>query len=92
MSMTNDVVLQGSHIDKWFGRRSERRQVLFDVSIAVHAGECLAVIGGSGSGKSTLTRILLGLETADAGTVAYEGADVTGGSHASGYQALRRGS
>ena len=90
--MTNDVILQGCHIDKWFGLRSERRQVLFDVSIDVHAGECVAVIGGSGSGKSTLTRILLGLETADAGTVTYRGADVAGGSRAAGYQALRRDS
>lgn len=83
-------VLAGEHIDKSFGRRSGRRQVLFDVSVAVHAGECLAVIGGSGSGKSTLTRILLGLETADTGTVTYRGADVAGGRRAAGYEMLRR--
>lgn len=87
---TNTVLLQGEHIDKWFGRRSARRQVLFDVSVEVRAGQCLAVIGESGSGKSTLTRILLGLESADRGTVTYDGADVTAGRRAPGYEPLRR--
>ena len=86
VDVAHDVVLRGCHIDKWFGSRSERRQVLFDVSVDVRAGECLAVIGGSGSGKSTLTRILLGLEAADAGTVAYAGRDVAS---QDGRQALR---
>lgn len=86
VDVAHDVVLRGRHIDKWFGSRSERRQVLFDVSVDVRAGECLAVIGGSGSGKSTLTRILLGLEAADAGTVAYAGRDVAS---QDGRQALR---
>lgn len=86
VDVAHGVVLRGRHIDKWFGSRSERRQVLFDVSVDVRAGECLAVIGGSGSGKSTLTRILLGLEAADAGTVAYAGRDVAS---QGGRQALR---
>ena len=86
VDVAHDVVLRGRHIGKWFGSRSERRQVLFDVSVDVRAGECLAVIGGSGSGKSTLTRILLGLEAADAGTVAYAGRDVAS---QDGRQALR---
>lgn len=65
-------------VSKSFQSGRSRRQVLFDVSVDVHAGECLAVIGGSGSGKSTLTRIMLGLERADAGSVAYDGHAVTG--------------
>ena len=47
--------------------------MLFGVDITVYAGECLAVIGGSGSGKTTLTRVLLGLEDADAGDIRYRG-------------------
>ena len=74
--MSDDVLLSARGIDKFFGRGAARRQVLFGVSADVHAGECLAVIGGSGSGKSTLTRIMLGLDRADAGTVAYAGGDI----------------
>lgn len=74
--MTAAPLLSARSIDKFFGRRAARRQVLFDVSADVRPGECLAVIGGSGSGKSTLTRIMLGLETADSGTVDYAGGTI----------------
>lgn len=45
------------------------------------------MIGGSGSGKSTLTRIMLGLENADGGTVEYRGMPVLRGG--SGLRRLR---
>ncbi|WP_101621966.1 ABC transporter ATP-binding protein [Bifidobacterium parmae] len=67
--------------------RPARRQVLFDVSAEVRAGECLAVIGASGSGKTTLTRIMLGLGAADSGEIAYRGEPVSHGS--AGMRALR---
>ena len=82
------VLLQGRGVCKSFGRGARREQVLFDADIDVRAGECLAVIGGSGSGKSTLTRILLGLETSDAGVVRYRGQTVQ--RKLPGFQALRR--
>lgn len=81
-------LIHTEHIGKFFGASSARRQVLFDVSVDIHAGECLAIIGGSGSGKSTLTRILLGLGDTDEGNVFYQGNPVRGRSSL-GYQALR---
>ena len=48
------------------------------------------MIGGSGSGKSTLTRIMLGLENADGGTVEYRGTPVLRGG--SGLRRLRHDS
>ncbi|MFK4483763.1 ATP-binding cassette domain-containing protein [Curtobacterium sp. AB7] len=44
-----------------------------DVSFGLDRGRVLGVIGASGSGKTTLARMLLGLETPDAGTVALDG-------------------
>ena len=78
MSNSSVPLLSAHSITKSFGPRTARHQVLFDVSADVHAGECLAVIGGSGSGKTTLTRVLLGLESADGGSVEYCGEPVRG--------------
>jgi nickel transport system ATP-binding protein len=52
--------------------------VLRRADLRVERGECVALVGPSGSGKSTLGRILLGLETPDAGTVLFEGLPLLG--------------
>jgi ABC-type polar amino acid transport system ATPase subunit len=48
-------------------------EVLRDVSLEVHAGEVVVVIGPSGSGKSTLLRCLIGLEAPESGEVHIDG-------------------
>lgn len=73
-----EALLSVRGVDKSFGSRSRRTQVLFNVDMDVAEGECLAVIGGSGSGKTTLTRIAFGLEQADSGTVTYRGVALSG--------------
>jgi ABC-type glutathione transport system ATPase component len=52
--------------------------VLDDVSLAVHAGRNVALVGESGAGKSTLLRLLLGLATPTSGTIEYAGSPLTG--------------
>lgn len=47
--------------------------VLRGLDFEMKAGERLVVIGPSGGGKSTLLRVLMGLETINAGTVSLEG-------------------
>ena len=47
------------------------------VDLHVESGELVALLGPSGSGKTTLLRIIAGLETADSGSVAFDGADAT---------------
>jgi len=44
-----------------------------DVSFQLQREETLGIVGESGSGKTTLVKLLLGLETPDAGRVAYHG-------------------
>lgn len=51
-------------------------RVLDDVSLQVHPGEFVAIVGPSGSGKSTLMRLLLGFETPDSGAVTYDGREL----------------
>jgi len=53
------------------------RSVLDAVSLAVSAGEVVAVFGPSGSGKSTLLRAVAGLVEVESGRVVIDGVDVT---------------
>jgi len=48
-----------------------------DVSIDLHAGEVVGLVGGNGAGKSTLMRVLSGARPADSGEIRVDGKPVT---------------
>jgi ABC-type sugar transport system ATPase subunit len=58
-------------------RRYRREPVLAGIDLDVARGEIVAIIGPSGAGKSTLLRIIAGLDRQDAGTLHFEGRDLT---------------
>lgn len=51
-------------------------QVLFDVSLDVGPGECVALVGSNGAGKTSLLRIISGLLPVKSGSVTFEGTDL----------------
>lgn len=71
--MSAPAVLSGHGLRKSFGATP----ALAGASVEVAAGEVLAVMGPSGSGKSTLMHCLAGLLVPDAGSVRYEGREVS---------------
>lgn len=71
MAATPLLELRG--IDKSFGPV----QVLHDVELSVYPGEVTALVGDNGAGKSTLVKCISGIHTPDAGTVTFEGREVS---------------
>ncbi len=70
---SQEVLLQTQHLKKDFGRL----EVLKDISLNIHKGDVVVLIGPSGSGKSTLLRSINLLEKPTAGEIFFEGQNVT---------------
>lgn len=67
--MTNaKTMIKVDHISKYFGPL----KALNDVSLELHKGEIVVLIGPSGSGKSTLIRAINGLEKPEEGKIYIE--------------------
>ncbi|HEY7689763.1 MAG TPA: ABC transporter ATP-binding protein, partial [Dongiaceae bacterium] len=60
-------------------RRSRAKRAVDGVSLSLHPGETVALVGGSGSGKTSLGRCLAGLIEPGAGSIAYRGQARDGG-------------
>ena len=80
----NNVLVELEHVTKHFpvkhgvfSRARGRVHAVEDVSLAVRKGETLGIVGESGCGKSTTARLLLRLLDPTAGTIRFEGKDIS---------------
>jgi peptide/nickel transport system ATP-binding protein len=61
-----------------FGRGRTGVRVLHGIDVTIRRGETVGIVGESGSGKTTLGRALLKLVPVSAGTIRFDGQDITG--------------
>ena len=73
-----DEMLTARDVKRTYSIGKTTLDVLKGVSMEVHAGETVSIMGESGSGKSTLLHVLGGLDTPKAGKVHFKGQSVYG--------------
>jgi branched-chain amino acid transport system ATP-binding protein len=77
-------ILQVEALSSWYGAA----RILYDLSLEVGRGEVVALMGRNGAGKSTTMKAIMGLIASRAGTVRFNGEDI---SHLRPFEIARRG-
>lgn len=65
------LALEG--VNQYYGQS----RTLWDIDLAMQAGECVALLGRNGVGKTTLLKCLMGLTPTASGSIRFDGADIT---------------
>ena len=73
----NEYILQAQAVEKVVALGQENLRILEPISLAIKAGQSLAIVGESGSGKSTLLGLLAGLDQPSSGSIHLAGNDLT---------------
>lgn len=75
--METEVLMQARGVRKEFKATGKIVHAVSGVDIDIYKGETLALVGESGCGKSTLGKLLLRLIPATAGSIVFDGEDIT---------------
>ncbi len=71
------ALLEVSGLKKVFKKNKKNYNAINNVNLLIEKGECLALVGESGCGKSTTANVIARLIKEDAGTVTFDGNEIT---------------
>ncbi|MGN0437266.1 MAG: ABC transporter ATP-binding protein [Lachnospiraceae bacterium] len=69
-------IIEVCNVNKTFGKKENRNQVLRDATFSVEKGEFVSLMGASGSGKSTLLYLIGGLDRDFEGSIKLAGEEI----------------
>lgn len=72
----NNILMSANNLHKTYDRKGVPVKVLKGVSLNIHIGEALCIMGASGAGKSTLLHLLGTLDDPTEGSVQFRGRDL----------------
>ena len=67
--MSTSAPIQIRNVNHYFGGGATRKQILFDITAEIHAGEIVILAGPSGSGKTTLLTLIGALRSVQEGSL-----------------------
>jgi putative ABC transport system ATP-binding protein len=78
--MKKEPVIAIKNLNHYYGRGALRKQILFDITLEIYAGEIVIMTGPSGSGKTTLLSLIGGLRSVQEGSLKFLGQELSGAS------------
>jgi len=67
--MTQQPIINIGNLNHYYGQGALRKQVLFDINLAIHPGQIVIMTGPSGSGKTTLLSLIGCLRSPQSGSL-----------------------
>jgi putative ABC transport system ATP-binding protein len=79
--MLENPIIAIRNLNHYFGQGQLRKQMLFDINLAIYPGEVVILMGQSGSGKTTLLTLIGALRSVQEGSLKVLGNELYKGSH-----------